>query len=156
MPLGIGCGIALYASCSLAQQLQVLSGAPRRPGGMTYRSVRTRTLRHRFSKFLVPYLSSCRTYIDSHQVVNTKPVPAQGPWLAHLYALLCEAEADGTHGRSRGGCYQPLRFRSLAFIAPSWSHVAMWWNQRRGAGWFDTARSPAIGIPARLAPSKVD
>ena len=32
-------------------------------------------------------------------------------------------------------------------------------NHRRGAGWFDTARSPSIGIariPARLAPSKVD
>ena len=73
---------------------------------------------------------------------------AQGPWLTQLYALLCEAEADGTHGRSRCGFYPPLRFRSL-------SHVAMWWNQRQGGGWFDTARSPAIDIPARLAPSKV-
>ena len=82
---------------------------------------------------------------------------AQGPWLTELYALLCEGEADGTHGRSRCGCYPPLRFRSLTFISPS--HVAMWWNQRRGDGWFDTTRSPAaraIGIPARLAPNKVD
>ena len=82
---------------------------------------------------------------------------AQGPWLTELYALLCEGEADGTHGRSRCGCYPPLRFRSLTFISPS--HVAMWWNQRRGKGWFDTTRSPAaraIGIPARLAPNKVD
>ena len=82
---------------------------------------------------------------------------AQGPWLTELYALLCEGEADGTHGRSRCGCYPPLRFRSLTFISPS--HVAMWWNQRAGHGWFDTTRSPAaraIGIPARLAPNKVD
>ena len=37
---------------------------------------------------------------------------AQGPWLAQLYALLYEAEADVTHGRSRCGCYPPLHFRS--------------------------------------------
>ena len=81
-------------------------------------------------------------------------VLAQGPWLTQLYALLCEAERDGTHGRSPCGCYPPLRFRSLTFIAPS--HVAIWWNQRKGVGFFDTARSPAIDIPARLAPNKVD
>ena len=82
--------------------------------------------------------------------------PLAGPAIS-VYALLCEAERDGTHGRSRCGCYPPLRFRSLTFISPS--HVAMWWNQRRGKGWFDTTRSPAaraIGIPARLAPNKVD
>ena len=43
-----------------------------------------------------------------------------------------------------------MRFHGLTFVAPS--HVA---NQRRGAGWFDTARSPGIEIPARLTPSKV-
>ena len=63
-----------------------------------------------------------------------------------------ETRADGTHGRSRRGCYPPLCIRSPSFITPS--HVARWWNQRRGAGWFGTARSPRIEIPARIAPNK--
>ena len=32
---------------------------------------------------------------------------------------------------------------------------AVGYNQRRGAGWFDSAQSPGIDIPARLAPSGV-
>ena len=49
-------------------------------------------------------------------------------------------------------CFRGL---GLTFIAPS--HVVIQSSSsRRGAGWFDTARSPGIEILARLAPNKVD